>query len=145
MKEAFNKCLKNRKIIPSSRAKRLVKKEISAAKDDLAEAKDRIKNCRYKYAIINSYYSTFHSARALLYSKGYRERSHHCLAVALTALFVEKRKMGNRFIRIFKNIMSLRESADYSCSFSEESAILSVSYAQEFLAMAKTLLNLNST
>ena len=35
----------------------------------------------------------FHSARALLYSKGYREKSHYYLLVAMHALFV-KNKLG---------------------------------------------------
>ena len=140
MNEAFKECLKNRKIIPFPRAKHLVKKELTAAKDDLDEARDRLKNGKYKYATINSYYSVFHAARALLYSKGYRERSHHCLTVALEALFVETGKMSIRFIQIFKNSMSLRENADYLSSFSKESAILSISNAEEFLEMALTLL-----
>jgi len=140
MNEAFKECLKNRKVIPFPRAKSLVKKELAAAKDDLAEAKDRFKNGKHKYATINSYYSIFHAARALLYSKGYRERSHHCLSVALETLFVETGKMSNRFIGIFKNSMSLRENADYSGSFSKESAFLSISNAQEFLEIAIILL-----
>ncbi len=140
MNEAFKECLKNRRIIPFPRAKGLVKKELAAAEDDLAEAKDRLKNNKHKYATINSYYSIFHAARALLYSKGYRERSHHCLSIAMETLFVETGKMSNRFIQIFKNSMSLRENADYSGSFSKESALLSISYAQEFLEMAMTLL-----
>ena len=140
MNEAFKECLKNRKVIPFPRAKSFVKKEFEAAKDDLAEAKDRFKNGKHKYATINSYYSIFHAARALLYSKGYRERSHHCLSVALETLFVETGKMSNRFIGIFKNSMSLRENADYSGSFSKESALLSISNAQEFLEIAITFL-----
>jgi uncharacterized protein (UPF0332 family) len=144
MNEAFKDCLKNKKIVPFQRAKSLVKKELSAAIDDLAEAKDRLKNGKHKYATINSYYSTFHAARALLYSKGYRERSHHCLSVALEALFVESGKMSNRYIRIFKNNMSLRENADYSSSFSKESSQLCVSNAQEFAEMAMTMLDLRT-
>ncbi len=140
MKEVFKECLKNRKIIPFPRAKRLVKKELAAAKDDLAEAKDRLKNGKHKYATINSYYSIFHAARALLYSKGYRERSHHCLSIAIEILFVKTGKLSNRFIRIFKNSMSLRENADYSSSFSKETALLSISNAREFLEIAMKLL-----
>jgi len=142
MNEAFNECLKNRKIILFPRAKGLVKKELATAKYDLDEAKDRLKNTRYKYATINAYYSIFHAARALLYSRGYRERSHHCLSVALEALFVNTGQISDRYIRIFRNCMSLRENADYSCSFSDESAFLSISNAQEFLDMAMTLLSL---
>lgn len=140
MNKAFKECLKNGKIILFPRAKGLVKKELAAAEDDLAEAKDRLKNGKHKYAIINSYYSIFHAARALLYSKGYRERSHHCLSIALETLFVETGKMSNHFIGIFKNNMSLRENADYSSSFSKESAYLSISNAEEFFEIATTLL-----
>jgi uncharacterized protein (UPF0332 family) len=144
MNEDFKECIKKRKIIPFPRAKSFVKKELSAAKDDLTEAMDRLEKGKYKYVTINSYYSTFHAARALLFSKGYRERSHYCLAVALEALFVETGIMSHRYIRIFKNNMSLRENADYSSSFSKESAFLSISNAEEFLYMAKTLLDIKT-
>jgi uncharacterized protein (UPF0332 family) len=140
MNEAFKGCLKKVKIISFPRAKSFVRKELEAAEDDLTEAKDCLLNGRYKYAAINSYYAIFHAARALIYSKGYRERSHHCLSVALEALFVEKGKMSERFIRIFKNRMSLRENADNISSFSEESASLSVSNTKEFLEKVTALL-----
>jgi uncharacterized protein (UPF0332 family) len=144
MNEAFKECIKNRKIIPFPRATSFVKKELSAAKDDLVEAMDRLNNGKYKYATINSYYSTFHAARALLYSKGYRERSHYCLSVALEAIFVKTGMMSDRYIRIFRNNMSLRENADYISSFSKESALSGISNAQEFINMAKTLLDIKT-
>lgn len=140
MSEAFRECLKNKKIIPFPRAKGFVQKELAAAEEDLDEAIDRLKNKKYKYATINSYYSIFHAARALLYLKGFRERSHYCLSVALDALFISKGKLNNRFVRIFKNSLYLRERADYAGSFSKEGASLSVSNAQEFLEMTVTLL-----
>jgi uncharacterized protein (UPF0332 family) len=140
MSEAFRECLKKRKIMPFPRAKNLVDKELSAAKDDLDEANDRLKNGKHKYATINSYYSIFHSARAMLYSKGYREHSHHCLTVALDVMFVQTKKVSIRYIRMLRNCMSLRESADYSNSFTKESAILSVLNAQDFLEMALKML-----
>jgi len=49
--------------------------------------------------------------------------------------------MGNRFIRIFRDNMSLRESADYSGSFTKDSALLSVSNAEEFVEMVTSLLD----
>jgi len=140
MSEAFRECLKKKKIIPFPRAKGFIKKELKAAHEDLSEAKDRLKHEKYKYATINSYYSIFHASRALLYSKNYRERSHYCLFVALEALFVKTGIMNSHFMVIFKNSMSLRENADYSSSFSKESALLNISYALEFLEMAKKIL-----
>jgi len=43
MNGAFKECLKNRKIIPFPQAKGFVQKELAAAEEDLAEAKDRLK------------------------------------------------------------------------------------------------------
>lgn len=140
MNQDFRECLKNRKIISFPRAKDLIKKEMATAEEDLVEAKDRFQNSRFKYATINAYYAIFHAARALLYSRGYRERSHHCLSIALEALFVESGLMETHFIRIFRNNMVLRESADYGDSFSRESASLSILNAEEFVKMAVTLL-----
>lgn len=137
---AFEDCLKNRRIISFPRAKQLAKKELSAAGEDLAEARDRFENKKYKYATINAYYAIFQAARALLYSKGFRERSHHCLSIALEALLVDTGLLENRFIRIFRNGMFLREEADYSGSFSQEGALLSISNAEEFLNKAESLL-----
>ncbi|OGD20708.1 MAG: hypothetical protein A2W03_03035 [Candidatus Aminicenantes bacterium RBG_16_63_16] len=139
MNRAFKKCLENKKIAPSPHAKSLVKKELSVAEQDLAEARDRLQNERYKYATINSYYAAFHAARALLYSKGLRERSHYCLSVAIEALFVETGELEARFLRDLNNLMSLREKADYGGSFSREAALLCVHYAEEFLERSRSI------
>jgi uncharacterized protein (UPF0332 family) len=135
--QAFEKCLRNRKIIPFPRATRLANKELAAASEDLAEARDRFRNGKYKYATINAYYAIFHAARALINSKGYRERSHYCLSVALEALFVEEGLLAGRYVRLFQDSMALREDADYICSFSKEGASMSISNAEEFIGAAK--------
>jgi len=106
----------------------------------LAEAQDRLENQRYKYAIINAYYAAFHAARGLLYSKGLRERSHYCLAVAIETLFMETGRLEARFIRTLNNLMSLREEADYGGSSTKEAAFLCVQYAEEFVEKSRSLL-----
>ncbi len=138
---AFKECLKKGKIKPFPRAKNLATKELAAAEDDLSEAQDRFRNGRFKYATINAYYAIFHAARALLYSKGYRERSHFCLSVALESLFVESGLLGKRITSMLRNNMILREEADYGGSFSRENAQVGIANAWEFLEEAKELLN----
>ena len=140
MNRAFEECLKKRKIIPFPRAKRFALKELTAAAEDLAEARDRFVHRRYKYATINAYYAVFHAARALLYSRGYREKSHHCLALALEALFVDPGSLAGRYVRMFQNTMASREDADYSGSFSKENASLCIQDAEDFLRAATKLL-----
>ncbi|MBM3253134.1 MAG: HEPN domain-containing protein [Candidatus Omnitrophica bacterium] len=145
MKQVFKEYLEKKKIFNFPQAKVLVKKELNTALDDLNEAKDRFKNKKYKYATINAYYATFHAARALLYSKGYRERSHYALTIAIETLFVETGILGKRFIRILRDGMSLREDADYRGDFSKEGASLSISNATEFIDKAKELLAKTTT
>lgn len=140
MNRAFKKCLENKKLFPAPTAKSLITNELGTAQQDLSEARDRLQNQRYKYAIINSYYAAFHAARALLYSKGLRERSHRCLSVAIEALLVETGRLETRFVRSLNNLMSMREEADYSGSASSEAAFLCVQQAEEFMEQTRLIL-----
>jgi len=137
----FEQCLERKKLFPSSRAKNLVAKELSAAEEDYREAEDRFRNQRYKYATITAYYSTFHSVRALVFSKGYRERSHQCLRAALQRLFVSEGLLDSKWDRAFLNTMSLREDADYATEYSQEGAEIALKHAKGLLEAAKRILN----
>lgn len=136
----FKKALEKRKILKFAKAKALVKKELEAAQDDLAEAEDRLINGKFKYATITSYYSMFHSARALIYSKGYREKSHYYLLVALQALFVDQGLIEEELIKDFHTAMVLREGADYHGEFSQEGAESSIESATKFLQKVRGIL-----
>jgi len=140
MNQAFKEAIEKKKIFHFSKAKNLVDKELRVAIDDLAEAKDRFKHERYKYATINAYYATFHAARALLFSKGYRERSHYALYIAIEVLFVEADILEKRYSHILKDSMSLREDADYGGEFSKDGASLSINNAEDFIKRSKEIL-----
>ncbi len=75
MSQEFNKCLERNKIKKFSPGKKLAKKELKLAQDDLKISLKSLSEGSYKWGIIQSYYSMFHSARALLYSKNYREKA----------------------------------------------------------------------
>ncbi len=96
---------------------------------------------RHKWATIQAYYAMFHAARALIFSRGYREKSHYCLSVALKALFVEEGKLDARSVRDFLNAMNLRQAADYEVEFSESGAKALISTAEQFLTKAKLVLD----
>jgi len=136
----FQKGLKKRKIVYFSKAKILVKKEIQSSLDDLREAIDRLENKKYKYATITAYYSMFHIARALIYSKGYREKSHYYLLVALQSLFVDKGLLEENLVNAFHDAMVLREDADYHAEFSKEGAESTIESAKQFIQKAKSIL-----
>ncbi len=142
MNVEFQKALDKRRILKFNKGKQLIKKELKAAHQDITEAKDRFKNERYKYATITAYYSMFHCVRALIYSKGYREKSHYYLLVALQTLFTEKGLLEEELTRDFHNAMVLREDADYHGEFSKEGAQAIIKSATKFLQKAKAILRL---
>ncbi len=84
----------------------------------------------------------YHSSRALIYSKGYRERNHYCLFVALQELFVDRGALDVELAESFLLAMRLRETADYRSDFSEEGALLVIERAEELLKRAGEILAL---
>ena len=82
----------------------------------------------------------YHAARALIYSMGFRERSHYCLFVALQALLVDRGALDPDLVESFRNSMRLRETADYRSDFSEEGALLVVERAERLIKRAEEIL-----
>jgi len=138
----FQKALEKKRILPFAQGKQQLTKELEAAEDDLREALDRFKSEKYKYATITGYYSMFHSARALIYSKEYREKSHYYLLVALNSLFVDTGLLSEELTREFHDAMILREDADYHSTFTKEGAETILKAAKEFLTAAKSILKI---
>jgi len=136
----FRKAIERKRILPFAQGKLQVKKELREAEDDLSEAGNRFESGKYKYATITGYYSMFHSARALIYSKGYREKSHYYLLVALNSLFVDAALFSEELTSEFHDAMVLREDADYHGNFTKEGAEAVLKAAKEFLTTAKLIL-----
>ena len=134
----IQRLLAERKLIRAKISKEMILKEISAAKDDLEDAKDSFKFKKYKWATIQGYYSMFHSARALLYSKGFREKSHYALLSAIRELF--KNELENSLIASFEEAMNLRQEADYGLKYSEEGALETIEGVEKFLKRVSEVL-----
>ena len=143
MNQEFKQCLENKRIVSFARGKNLVKKELLVAKSDLSDAKAGYENERYKWSTIQGYYAMFHAARALIYSQGYREKSHYHLAVALRILFADEDKMDAQLVRDFLNAMNLREAADYEAEFSQSGAKAVINTAEKFIEKAAAILNIS--
>ncbi len=104
MDSRFRQCLEEGKLVKIGIQMDLVGKEIKAAEFDLASAEKSLKEGNPKWATVQAYYSMFHTAKALVYRKGYREKSHACLSIALRALYdlpfsQYRRYVGNRSLR----------------------------------------------
>ncbi|MCL4430601.1 MAG: HEPN domain-containing protein [Chloroflexi bacterium] len=82
----------------------------------------------------------FHSARALLFSKELREKSHYALFLSIRALF--SNEIESSLIRQFEECMGLRQEADYGLKFSETGALDAIDGAEKLLAKSKELLKI---
>ncbi len=136
----FKKCLEKGKIIRIQIDERRIKKELDSALYDLRKARDSLEDKDFKWAIIKAYYSFFHLGKALLLSRGYREKTHFCLMIGLKELLVDKGELENTHLKNFEDAMNLREEADYDFKFSEEGAKETLRNAKNFLNKAKEIL-----
>jgi len=125
--------LRERKIQRFRASREAILKELEGASYDLEKARRSLEQEDHKWATVQAYYSMFHSGRALLYSKGYREKSHSALLEALTALFVRTGLLERDYIDDLRDAKSMRESADYGMIFSEEGARTLIINADKFL------------
>lgn len=140
----LQKLIRERKITKIKPEKEVVLKEIEAAEYDLKKAQKTLDDNDAKWATVKAYYSIFHSARALLYSVGYREKSHRALLAALNELFVKTGKLPTDLLLAFEDGMDLREEADYGQTFSQGSASDLIDDAKAFLVKAKDILKYSS-
>ena len=135
----FQRCLNKNKIKTFSNGPKLVFKEMKVALKDWKSAKESLKNNNYKWSTIQSYYSMFHVARALLFNKGYREKSHYCLVIAIRELYVNEGLLSFSFVEAFQLGKTLRENADYHDDFSQLGAKKMLKKAKGFFSKAKKI------
>jgi len=129
-----------RSLLRTRADRKLILKEMERAAYDLTKARRSLYDNDAKWAIVKAYYSMFHAARALLFSKNFREKSHRALFVALRELF--RNTIKPELSHALEHGMALREEADYSMIYSEESARELIESAEEFVAEAKRILKI---
>lgn len=137
--EYFEQCLKLNKIKPFSRGSALAPKELDLALADFKRGQATFLSGDFKWATVQAYYSMFHSARALLYTKNYREKSHACLIEAIRHLFATKGLISLEIIEVMINAKRLREDADYYGDYSEAVAKDLLAKAEKFYKAASRI------
>ena len=136
----FEKCLKERRILKIDASDEMIQKEIEGAKYDLSSGEESLADEDYKWASVQAYYSIFHASKALVLKKGYREKSHYCLLIALRELYVKSKELDSEFAENFEIGMDIRHEADYALTFDEESAKIAIGNARKFLEKTLVLL-----
>jgi len=92
LKECFKEGLL-RKTVPS---KQYVQKCLETSLSYIQNAKDNLKMRNNNLVIFCSYTAMFHSARAILFKDGIKERSHLCIVSYLKETYPRLRRLANQ-------------------------------------------------
>ncbi|MBR9691674.1 HEPN domain-containing protein [Candidatus Woesearchaeota archaeon] len=109
----------------------LISKEFDESAYDFEKAQKAFEEEDYKWSIVKSYYSVFHSAKAMLFALGLKERKHFAISIVLEDLNL-RGKLESIYVNDFKAASSAREDADYHYSYSKKSALHILEIAEEF-------------
>ena len=97
--------------VESSRTKR--EQSLLQAREWLSEAEKNLEAEALRSAISSAYLAVFHSARAVLFRDGVREKSHYCIGLYLQR-YVEDGTLEEDWPMLFDRIRSVRHADQYS-------------------------------
>lgn len=84
-----------------------------SARDWLSEAEKNLEAEAFRSAVSSAYLAVFHSARAVLFRDGVREKSHYCIGLYLQR-YVEEGSLEEDWPMLFDRIRSMRHADQYS-------------------------------
>ena len=92
-------------------------------------------------SIIAAYLVMFHSARAILFFDGYREKSHACVARYLEEKYMKTGKLEKKWVELLDHTREMRHNNQYDLSFcsTEKEAQKAITTANKFLERMKVL------
>ena len=126
--------------IPASNDK--ASRSLSKAERWLRETKNTFKSKAFDSSVLASYLVMFHSARAILFFDGYREKSHTCVARYLEEKYVKTKQLEKKWIELLDHHREVRHDDQYNLSFfsTDKEAKDALASAEQFLARMKLLL-----
>jgi uncharacterized protein (UPF0332 family) len=115
----FEECLKKELIKKDAEAPLNSAESLNVSLRFLEQAKGNLKMKYYIACELLAYNASFHAARVLLFSKGYRERSHVCLVVALQSIFEDDTELSD-LLNTFDQLRLSRHNVQYSGALVDE-------------------------
>ena len=108
----------------------------------LQEANKTFKTGAFDSSVLASYLVMFHSARAVLFLDGFREKSHACVARYLEEKYVKTRKLEKKWVELLDHYREVRHTDQYNLSFfaTDEEAEKALDIASRFLERIKKLI-----
>ena len=135
-------CFNRRQLRPVEPSKEKSELSIKQAREWLEEAEKNLENEAYKSAHISTYLALFHSARAILFRDGVREKSHYCIGIYLEK-YVNNGDLEEEYVMLFDRMRSARNTDQYSFQIppSPEEVKSGIESAEEFINRMDQLLN----
>lgn len=108
----------------------------------MAESEKDLSASAFNSALMAAYVAMFHSARAILFFDGYREKSHFCLARYIEDNYVKKGILEAKWISVLDHYRDMRHDDQYSLSFftTKKEAETALRTAKEFVERMSLLL-----
>lgn len=129
----FKDCIEQGLVKKKHGAERRAKNSLSLAERFLGSATKNLDIHEHEVCVMTAYNSLFHSCRALLFSKGYVERSHFCLLRAIESLYAHERGIID-FVHAIDKIRTSRHEIQYTGEPADrEEAEFVIDTAKEFL------------
>lgn len=135
----FDDCLAKGLIRPQTSVEERSTGSLKTARRFLRSARRTEEIQESEMTVIAAYNAIFHAARALLFRKGYVEKSHYCLFQALTELY-EDPELLREVAKADKIRMSRHQLQYDGAEADEEEASHVLDTAQEFLDKAERAL-----
>jgi len=132
----FKECIAKGLIRRDDSAKTRVHSSLESAERFLNAARKNFDIGELEMTEIATYNSAFHSARSILFSMGYTERSHACLITALKEISSDRELLS--YLRTFDKLRLSRHNIQYGGSLTgEDEASFSIEFALDFLGFVE--------
>ena len=129
-------CYKEGLLKKTKPSKQYAIKSLDTSLNYIQNAKDNYKMKNNNLVIFCSYTAMFHSARALLFKDGIKERSHICIVSYIREKYPELRRLSNQLDAYRRNRHNTLYALDFLISGNE--AKQSIEDAEQFHNQIKT-------
>jgi len=132
-------CYKEGLLRKTKPSKQYAKKSLETSLYYIQNAKDNFEMKNNNLVIFCSYTAMFHSARALLFKDGIKERSHLCIVTYIRETYPRLRSLSNQLDAYRRN----RHNTLYALDFliSDYEARQAIEDAEQFYKQIKTILD----
>jgi uncharacterized protein (UPF0332 family) len=123
-------------------SRRFVEASLLRAEKALRSAKLLLEHIELEDAVSRAYYAMFHAAKAILFSKGVKAKTHKGTISSFGEHIVKKGILDEEYADVLRKTFDLRQKSDYEIytELDEELVRETVNNAEKFIEKVKELL-----